>query len=390
MNELLSADASDSGWRQIQPVIDDAMHELSETDRAAVVLRFFEELSLKEVGLALGMNENAARMRVDRALDKLRAVLAKRGVTSTACGLSAAITAGAVIAAPANLAASVSAGALSIATSTATNFTALKIMTLTKLKVGMLSAVVLAGVATPLAVQQRAQTRLRERNVELGRQVDQLAHENARLSNLVARAEETRTLSQDQLRELMKLRGEVGLLRRQTNELEKLQQENRRLQAGQTNATQNSQPSTTYTVDEFQKQEGIAKLNYAKYWVLAFHLYAENNQGRFPASLDQALPYLPEQARTEMNLAPDEFLPNTPKFGLTPDRFEIVYSGTLMDIPNPASVIVFREKQAWGENGRWRRAYGFADGHSEIHLSQDGNFDAWEQQHMIRPTAPGN
>jgi len=389
MNELLSPEPTEPAWRQVQPVIDDAMHELGETDRAAVVLRFFEERPLREVGLALGLNENAARMRVDRALDKLRGLLAKRGVTSTASGLSAAIAAGAVMAAPANLAAVVSAGALSVPASAATSLAALKLMTLTKLKVGLLSAVAIAGVATPLVVQQRAQSRLSDRNAELGRQIDQLAHENARLSNLVARAAETRTLSQDQLRELMKLRGEVGLLRKQTNELDTLRQDIRRLQSAQAGPAQNCQPPTTYTVDEYQKQEGIAKLNYAKYWVLAFHLYMEKNQGRFPASLDQALPYLPEEARIEMNLPPDEFLPNTPKFGLTPDRFEIVYSGTLTDIPNPASVIVFREKQAWGENGRWRRAYGFADGHSEIHLSQDGNFDAWEQQHMIAPATPG-
>jgi len=389
MNELLFPEPTESAWRQVQPAIDDAMHELGETDRAAVVLRFFEERPLREVGLALGLNENAARMRVDRALDKLRGLLAKRGVTSTASGLSAAIAAGAVMAAPANLAAVVTAGALSVPASAATSLAALKLMTLTKLKVGLLSAVAIAGVATPLVVQQRAQSRLSDRNAELGRQVDQLAHENARLSNLVARAAETRTLSQDQLRELMKLRGEVGFLRKQTNELDTLRQDIRRLQSAQAGPAQNAQPPTTYTVDEYQKQEGIAKLNYAKYWVLAFHLYMEKNQGRFPASLDQALPYLPEEARVEMNLPPDEFLPNTPKFGLTPDRFEIVYSGTLTDIPNPASVIVFREKQAWGENGRWRRAYGFADGHSEIHLSQDGNFDAWEQQHMIAPATPG-
>ncbi|PYK58561.1 MAG: hypothetical protein DME21_15455, partial [Verrucomicrobia bacterium] len=67
MNELLSSEPSEPVWRQVQPVLDDAMHELNETDRTAVVLRFFEERSLKEVGVALGINENAARMRVDRA-----------------------------------------------------------------------------------------------------------------------------------------------------------------------------------------------------------------------------------------------------------------------------------------------------------------------------------
>src|SRR3989440_7738958 len=51
MNELSTSDPSESVWQQVQPVLDDAMHELSEVDRTAVVLRFFEDRSLKEVGL---------------------------------------------------------------------------------------------------------------------------------------------------------------------------------------------------------------------------------------------------------------------------------------------------------------------------------------------------
>src|SRR6266516_15898 len=112
MNELLTSDPSESVWRQVQPVLDDAMHELSEADRTAVVLRFFDERSLKEVGLALGLTENAARMRVDRALEKLQRLLSNRGIKSTAAGLTAAITAGAVVCAPTSLAASVATGAL--------------------------------------------------------------------------------------------------------------------------------------------------------------------------------------------------------------------------------------------------------------------------------------
>src|SRR5213594_3696712 len=96
MNELSTSDPSESVWQQVQPVLDDAMHELSEVDRTAVVLRFFEDRSLKEVGLALGLNENAARMRVERALEKLRDLLSRRGAKSTASTLTAALAAGAV------------------------------------------------------------------------------------------------------------------------------------------------------------------------------------------------------------------------------------------------------------------------------------------------------
>jgi len=78
-------------WPQIAPLLDAAMAGLGEKDRNAVVLRFFENKSLGEVGRALGASEDAAKMRVNRALEKLRKFFSKRGVT-----LSGAIIAGAV------------------------------------------------------------------------------------------------------------------------------------------------------------------------------------------------------------------------------------------------------------------------------------------------------
>jgi RNA polymerase sigma factor (sigma-70 family) len=112
MAELHSSESSESTWRQIRPVLDDALHELAEADRAALVLRFFENLSLREVGAQLGLNENAARMRVDRALDKLQELLSRRGITSTNSALTAALVAGAVVSAPAGLATTITTTAM--------------------------------------------------------------------------------------------------------------------------------------------------------------------------------------------------------------------------------------------------------------------------------------
>ena len=150
--------SSDSLWPQIRPVLDEAMHELNEKDRAAVVLRFFEDRSHKEVGLALGLNENAARMRVERAMEKLRVALERRGVTSTAAGLTVALTTSAVVSAPTELAASVAAGALAHAAASATStFAAVKLMTLTKLKLSLIAgSVVAAGLATSVLVEHRS------------------------------------------------------------------------------------------------------------------------------------------------------------------------------------------------------------------------------------------
>src|SRR6266487_667906 len=115
MNQLLNSDPADKLWQQVRPELDDVMHELNEEDRTAVVMRFFEGRSLKEVGLALGLTENAARMRVERSLDKLRGLLSQRGVKSTASTLAAVLAAGAVMTAPPALASTVATGALTTA-----------------------------------------------------------------------------------------------------------------------------------------------------------------------------------------------------------------------------------------------------------------------------------
>jgi RNA polymerase sigma factor (sigma-70 family) len=92
--------AAPSDWAQIEPLLDEAMHALDETDRAAVLLRYFENKSLREVGQTLGASEDAAQKRVSRALERLRAFFSKRGVTVGASGLAVILSAHAVQAAP--------------------------------------------------------------------------------------------------------------------------------------------------------------------------------------------------------------------------------------------------------------------------------------------------
>jgi RNA polymerase sigma factor (sigma-70 family) len=128
MSQLLSSESPESTWQQVRPVLDDTLHELGEKDRAAIVLRFFEDLSLQQVGMQLGLNENAARMRVDRALRKLRDRLLKRGITSTSSALAAALVAGAIVTAPSGLAASIATSAIGPATAPSTTATSVKLL----------------------------------------------------------------------------------------------------------------------------------------------------------------------------------------------------------------------------------------------------------------------
>jgi RNA polymerase sigma factor (sigma-70 family) len=115
MNQLLSPAEPDPVWQQLQPLLDEVMHELKAADRDAVLMRYFERLPLAEVGARLGVSENTARMRLDRALDKLRGALVKRGVTCSAVTLATILAEKTVHAVPAGVAEFVRANALEAA-----------------------------------------------------------------------------------------------------------------------------------------------------------------------------------------------------------------------------------------------------------------------------------
>jgi RNA polymerase sigma factor (sigma-70 family) len=110
-----AAEAPD--WERIKPVLDGAIDELPGPDREAVVLRFLERKEFSEIGLKLKMSADAARMRTGRALEKLRVLLARRGITSTAAALGAAVTSQSLLSAPAGLASTVAAASVAGAAS---------------------------------------------------------------------------------------------------------------------------------------------------------------------------------------------------------------------------------------------------------------------------------
>src|SRR5215213_603353 len=106
--EMNAMNATAADWTHIEPLLDEAMHALDDTDRAAVLLRYFENKSLREVGATLGTSENAAQKRLGRAVERLREFFAKRGVTVGASGLVVVVSANAVQATPVGLAVTIS------------------------------------------------------------------------------------------------------------------------------------------------------------------------------------------------------------------------------------------------------------------------------------------
>jgi uncharacterized protein (TIGR03435 family) len=165
MESPLHLGATESVWAQISPHLNDALAGLPERDREAVLIRFFEDGTHKDVARALGVSEDAAKMRVSRALEKLRLFFAKQGFAMTSTALLAALAAHGAQAAPAGLSASVAASAAGNGTTAAAStFTLakgiLKLMAWTKAKVALAVGlgVLLAGRATGTLVFKKWET----------------------------------------------------------------------------------------------------------------------------------------------------------------------------------------------------------------------------------------
>src|SRR4051794_4778168 len=138
MSALNDNPGPDIAWQQIAPLLDDAMNRLGARDRDAIVLRYFERRDLRTLGLALGTSEDAAQKRVARAVEKLRALLVRRGAALSTTALAAGLAGVAAQAAPAGLAASISTTALAgAAAGTGVTLTLLKLMSLANLKLGI-------------------------------------------------------------------------------------------------------------------------------------------------------------------------------------------------------------------------------------------------------------
>jgi RNA polymerase sigma factor (sigma-70 family) len=123
MNAINDNSGQDAHWTQLAPVLDDALNCLNDADRDAIVLRYFEHRDLRAIGAALGLSDDTAQKRISRALEKLRAILTRRGVTlSTALLFTTLDTRAASPPVSADLAASISANALSGTAAVGTSF----------------------------------------------------------------------------------------------------------------------------------------------------------------------------------------------------------------------------------------------------------------------------
>ena len=230
--QMTDMNDSPANWAQIEPLLDEAMDSLEAPDRTALLLRYFENKSLREIGEALGASEDAAQKRVSRAVERLREYFARHKVSVGAGGLVALLSANAVTAAPIGLTTSVATGSVLAATISAPT-TALLAKTIaitmtTTQKI--IVATVFAGALVVGVHQGRQASNLRhqvqalqeaqqKQHTVLADQVQQLERERDRALSQVAALSTPSPTQRGGTNEVLKLRGEVGRLRLEKTEL---------------------------------------------------------------------------------------------------------------------------------------------------------------------------
>jgi hypothetical protein len=205
MSEILGTENAAADWARLRPAIDDALHTLGERDREAVLLRFFADLPFAGVGERLNVSEDAARVRVDRALDKLHRLLARRGVTSTTAVLAVVFANEASAAVPAGLATTVTSAALAGGGATA----ALTFASMTKIGVGIAAVAVAAG-TVGLVLQYQANTRLQHELADLRQQNEELVQLRPENERLAKAQTDAKTALTDLRAEVVSLRSQLA------------------------------------------------------------------------------------------------------------------------------------------------------------------------------------
>ena len=210
MNHPDSNDAQEL-WEQIAPRLDEALAQLNTIERDVLLWRYFERRTAEQIGGRLGLTSEAAQKRVARALERLRGILAERGLSSPAAILDGLLTTYAVQSAPAGLAAAAITAASGASAAFPATSTIQILMASTKAKVSV-AALLAVSVTTPLVLQYQANARLREQVASL--RAERPAPPPAQPAMAVTDADELERLRGEH-NELLRLRSQVAQLHQQ-------------------------------------------------------------------------------------------------------------------------------------------------------------------------------
>jgi len=247
--------------------------------------------------------------------------------------------------------------------------TTIKTIAMTTLQKTLVAATVAVLAGTGI-YEARQTARLRSENADLREQTRQLSQLDQLRADKQRLAEQLKTeLARPgvEREELLRLRGQVTALRQAESENVRLKTERDAL------ARRMEEESAKLPENDPGFQLRRDKMIYLGNWGLALKVYARTNNGRLPTSLAEAAPSMPN---------PDQFFSAVGAL-FRDDQFEMACQGSLTNLEEPTRIIVVREKESVRvSNGKWARTYLFADGHTELHFTADGDFTAWEQERL--------
>lgn len=338
--------------------LESAMDQLPPADRDALVLRFFEDRNLRDVGHELGLTEDAARMRVNRALEKLRSVFSKLGITGSAAWLGTTLTSSASASVPVGLGATITttvlAGtAVASATTALINETTATTMNLFNLKT---TAAVLAAAAvtgtTSYLVQERKAERLRADYQTLNETHGKLAAEQQDARALIQLRDEQVAALKREVAELPRQRGEVDRLNRELARLEDAREEIARLRsrlAEQSGADSRPQ-GEALAVPGTTEQELVNEAWNSMQFVSAAIAQHQLEKRSWPPGLSQLFAtYIPAEVGNRLG-GPNRFV-----------MFDYIRTTPADQLPADAVVIMEREPRR-SSDGTYVQAYFLADG----------------------------
>jgi len=300
---------------------------------------------------------------VDRALDKLQAILKKRGVVSSSATLGMLLSAQTITAAPLGLAAAVTAGSLAAAAAAGSGSAAAAIMgtwmAMNNLKAAVLCIVAMGGIAT----------------VMLHEKANRLETELATHRNIAAEFPRLRAES-ERLRIERSASEEIARLRAGPAEMALLQERKERLQAelGRRQLTQPASSSAGQATNS-TTELAVAQMMVAQTWGAALLRYAQEHEQKLPEHLHDVVPLLAEEDRGMQAEAA--------ALGMNAEDFEIAIVGTVPESHREDCILLRSQKTFRDDQGGFRRAYVFADGSARIHSTPTGDFEVFERAHGI-------
>ncbi len=341
-------------------------------------MRYFENRPWREIAGLMRVNEDAAQKRVARALEKLRDLFTRRGLTLTAALIAGAVSANSVPAAPAGLAAKISAAALAgAAATTATIIATTKTIAMTTFQKIAVTAALAATIGAGLYEARQAQAAqntvatLQSEQAPLAAQILKLQDDFADATNRLAesRAENLRLRSNPQASELLRLRGEVGVLKNQASP--ELQSEKLSAQAEFTRDDEHRLGlASVLMTDLIGNVYGLGQGRLLRQ-ISTSSSRTCSGMGHGGAFFEQVT--VPELDRFDF-------------FNFGTDVFVHDASGVTLNPEFKHRLVVCREKiPRQGPDGIWYRIYGVVDlgGNLIEATSRDGNFDAWEKANVI-------